>query len=369
VPTGDRVIEAARQLRPDLILLDANLPGMDGYSVCRLLKTDPDLSATPVIFTTVRAKVDDKAVGLILGADEYLTKPLDLPELILRISVLLDRIAARTLPPSGRQGLVTEDAADLDYASFVAVAREHLLRQPTVLGLVRVPEPRLMEVFTALRADLRRRDLVACHDPAHLVLLMPDMPPAKAADRLSDIVASLGPGTLPRPHVGLAASPAPGARTYENLLAEADQAVSSARQRGVTTAIAGEEPHAPDPVHATQGTIVLADDDPDLARVIDPQLRAAGFQTVLAVDGTQAMAAVEAHRPDVVIIGMMMPRMAGFDLLARLRDMRDRPRVIVLSDRGREQDVIRAFALGADDYLTKPFSPQELLARLERLIR
>jgi DNA-binding response OmpR family regulator len=66
----------------------------------------------------------------------------------------------------------------------------------------------------------------------------------------------------------------------------------------------------------------------------------------------------------------MMPRMTGFDVLAGIRDMgENRPHVIVLSARGREDDVVRAFSLGADDFMVKPFNPQELLARVARLVK
>ncbi|MDO8834630.1 MAG: response regulator [Vicinamibacterales bacterium] len=369
VAEGDKVVDAALQLRPDLILLDANLPGLDGYSVCRLLKADPALAGTPVIFTTVRAKVDDKAVGLLLGADEYLTKPLDLNEVVLRVTILLDRKNRKETLPSDEWTATCWDAKDLDYESFVVVAREQLARSPAVLALVKVPESRLVEVLTALRADLRRRDVVACYDPAHLILLMADMPAGKAADRLADIVANFGPGSLPRFHVGLAASDGPGTRPFETLLAEADQAVASARRRGVVTAIAGDEPVEEPPAGLSKGKIVLADDDPEVTRLIDAQFKAAGYQTFLALDGAQAISAIETHLPDVVIVDMMMPRMTGFDVLSRVRHMPVRPRIMVLSVRGHEQDVTRAFALGADDYVTKPFSPQELLARVERLIR
>ena len=75
--------------RPDLILLDANLPGMDGYTVCRLLKGDAALASMPVLFITTRSSLDDRAVGLTLGADDYLVKPVDMSELMLRIQVLL----------------------------------------------------------------------------------------------------------------------------------------------------------------------------------------------------------------------------------------------------------------------------------------
>jgi CheY-like chemotaxis protein len=91
VAEGDAAIRAARGERPDLVLLDANLPGMDGYTVCRLLKADHELAAIPVLFITTRSSLDDRAVGLTLGADDYLVKPVDMAELMLRIQVLLAR--------------------------------------------------------------------------------------------------------------------------------------------------------------------------------------------------------------------------------------------------------------------------------------
>jgi len=70
------------------------------------------------------------------------------------------------------------------------------------------------------------------------------------------------------------------------------------------------------------------------------------------------------------VLDLMLPKRTGFDVLAELRQMpAPRPSVLVLSARGREEDVTRAFALGADDYMIKPFSPQELIARLGRLLR
>jgi len=93
VADGDSAIEAARAEKPDLILLDANLPGMDGYTICRLLKSDAALAPIPVLFITTRSSLDDRAVGLTLGADDYLVKPVDMSELMLRVQVLLGRRA------------------------------------------------------------------------------------------------------------------------------------------------------------------------------------------------------------------------------------------------------------------------------------
>jgi DNA-binding response OmpR family regulator len=81
------------------------------------------------------------------------------------------------------------------------------------------------------------------------------------------------------------------------------------------------------------------------------------------------METAEACAPDIVVVDMTTPGVSGFDVLARVRQLPARPRVIVLTERGRDADVTRAFALGADDYVTKPANPQELLARIERLLR
>ena len=94
VADGDSAIEAVRTEKPDLILLDANLPGMDGYTICRLLKSDAALAPIPVLFITTRSSLDDRAVGLTLGADDYLVKPVDMSELMLRVQVLLGRLAS-----------------------------------------------------------------------------------------------------------------------------------------------------------------------------------------------------------------------------------------------------------------------------------
>ncbi len=89
--SGDKVLEMARTCQPGAILLEANLSGLDGYSVCRLLKSDPDLARIPVVFVTTRSTLEDKLAGLTLGADDYLVKPIDPRELLLRIDMVLRR--------------------------------------------------------------------------------------------------------------------------------------------------------------------------------------------------------------------------------------------------------------------------------------
>jgi two-component system OmpR family response regulator len=115
-----------------------------------------------------------------------------------------------------------------------------------------------------------------------------------------------------------------------------------------------------------QTRILVADDDPDIRDLVTFKLRQAGY-TVQAVDnGTSALAAIEEDPPDLAVLDVMMPGLSGIDVLRKIRDAghtRD-VRVILLTARSRDADVDTGFATGADDYIIKPFSPRELLHRV-----
>jgi two-component system OmpR family response regulator len=181
------------------------------------------------------------------------------------------------------------------------------------------------------------------------------------------LIAGLAAEGLEGAAAGLSCSVTGGSKAFETMLVEADQALMQARLFGIPAVVHGENIDR-DGV-ASRGFVLLADDDPDIIRILDAQMRGAGYRTSLAFDGAEALAVLESARPDVAILDLMMPKMGGFDLLARLKSLPARPKVLVLSARGREDDVTRAFELGADDYVTKPFNPQELLARVARLSR
>lgn len=114
--------------------------------------------------------------------------------------------------------------------------------------------------------------------------------------------------------------------------------------------------------------ILVADDDPDLLDLVAYALGQAGYLVVKARNGTEAIAGYDAETPDLVILDINMPGATGFEVCASLRERGTTP-IIMLTARGEEQDLVRALELGADDYLTKPFSPRTLLARIKALLR
>jgi len=115
-------------------------------------------------------------------------------------------------------------------------------------------------------------------------------------------------------------------------------------------------------------TILTADDDPQLLRLIARNLQLEDYDVLVASDGKQALEQIEQHAPDLVLLDVMMPRMDGFTVCQRVREFSAVP-IIIVTARGQDQDKVRGLDLGADDYLTKPFSIEELLARVRAVLR
>jgi DNA-binding response OmpR family regulator len=138
VVSGDLVVPTARAEKPALILLDIAMPRLDGYSACRLLKADPELADIPVIFMTTGANLDDKLAGLTLGADEFLSKPVDMRELVLRIQLLLKRSHSRHVPVSDEPSATS--VGKLTYDAFPAAASEEIERSPGAYGQMSEPQ-------------------------------------------------------------------------------------------------------------------------------------------------------------------------------------------------------------------------------------
>jgi two-component system, OmpR family, KDP operon response regulator KdpE len=115
-------------------------------------------------------------------------------------------------------------------------------------------------------------------------------------------------------------------------------------------------------------TILAADDDPQILRLVTRNLQFDGYEVIAVSDGQAALEQIEGHAPDLVLLDIMMPRLDGFTVTERVREFSSVP-IIILTARGQDADKIRGLDLGADDYLTKPFSVEELLARVRAVTR
>ena len=117
-----------------------------------------------------------------------------------------------------------------------------------------------------------------------------------------------------------------------------------------------------------QFSVLVVDDEPRIVKFLEVRLKASGYEVLTANNGLTALELVQAQEPDLVVLDVIMPGMDGFETLKQVRAMSPVP-VIILSAKEASTDKIRGLGLGADDYLIKPFSPEELLARIEAIKR
>lgn len=117
--------------------------------------------------------------------------------------------------------------------------------------------------------------------------------------------------------------------------------------------------------------ILVVEDESDIAALVAYQLAHAGYQVRTATTGREALKALEIDPPDLVVLDLMLPEVAGADVLKTLRSRKETQStpVIILTARGEEEDRLRGFELGADDYIPKPFSPRELVMRVKAVLR
>jgi DNA-binding response OmpR family regulator len=116
-------------------------------------------------------------------------------------------------------------------------------------------------------------------------------------------------------------------------------------------------------------TVLVVEDDPAILRGLSDNLQYEGYDVLQAPDAEAGYALLKARKPDLVVLDLMLPRMSGLELCRRLRETGDQTAILMLTARSEESDRVAGLDLGADDYVTKPFSVKELMARVRALLR
>jgi len=118
-----------------------------------------------------------------------------------------------------------------------------------------------------------------------------------------------------------------------------------------------------------KGKIVLAEDNTTLSLLLKFRLEKEGYQLLMAEDGKEAIELIESHNPDLILTDIMMPFVSGLEVISHVRNkLAAEAPIIVFSSAGQEEMVLKAFNLGASDFMGKPFSPNELVLRVKRLL-
>lgn len=392
------VLEASR---PDVVLLDLNMPVVNGIELCRTLRLDPRWSRLPVLFLTSLTDRETVVRIFAVGADDFVAKPVGEVELAERITNRIQRIEALTQPPGvdPLTGVQTRGFFFARLSERLAAGERRAACALVALRIDGFPALRnrnggtvadgiLRRIAQLLRATYRGDDLVARLGDDRFGILMGGFDRAGAQVRLDDLQASLaaerftGPGGEIAVSVstGIATAPA-DAMDADELLRVAEAAVgqrSGKRATGQTAAAGAAAAAAPAdpaaPLAEPTVDVVVVDDDRALSNLLVHGLRARGYTVEWYADGALAAGALAGAepsvRPRVLLLDVDLPGLDGHSLLRQLAadGVLDKTRVIMLTLRSNEAEILMALQSGAFDHVAKPFSMPILIERVRRAL-
>lgn len=371
----------------DLMILDLVLPDIDGRNFLIKLREDHRTATLPVLVLSAKNSPQIKAECFALGADDYFEKPLDPALLTTRVAVTLQR--SRTLEKQTRYDHLTNLPNRAAFSENYDSQSKLSLREDTPLCLAMldidkfkkindeyghmVGDEALRHVATQIKENLRQSDYVARWGGEEFAVLLPSTLEEEGKAALTKALSSLNKQPFTT-KMGLSISISFSGGVYqvksgedlEQALSQADALLYQAKAGGRNCIMSSG-----DEIELRPTRILLAEDDDLTAEFILHRLRKDGFEIDHFDRGDAALSAARKETYDLAIFDVKMPGMEGFELLQRTRSdsLNQNTPVIMLTSMGSEQDISRGLKLGANDYVLKPFSPMELMARIRRLLK
>ena len=398
---------------PELILLDIQMPDMDGFAVCEQLIAQPETRDIPVIFITAMSSLEDEQRGLELGAVDYVTKPFHPAIVQARIRIHLDLKRQRDILNriSGIDGL-TGVANRRRFDQFLDHEWRRCFRTGAPISLIMADidhfkayndhyghlagDDCLREVAAVLASTAARQtDLITRYGGEEFACVMPDTDVQGAinvAMKMHRVVNDLAvphafSPTAPHVSLSLGVATMVPARDRENsrkLIEMADQWLYAAKHNGRNQVACKVDPGrrfpeapgqspgmTPESDMVSKPRILLVDDERINLNVLDAICKD-NFETIAAGSGEQALQRAAQHpQPDMILLDIQMPDLDGYSVCQMLKNdprTRDIP-VLFITVRTEGADESRGLALGAVDYITKPFHPSVVLARVKTHLR
>ncbi len=369
-----------------LVLLDLILPEVDGRHLLIRLRANPETAALPIFVVSCKTGPQTKTECFALGADGFFEKPLDLTSISAAVGATLER-SAQTRGECRQDQVTGLPNRAAFHETFEAYrARAAVERRPLSLAILdldhfgwvndtygrQMGEAVLRRVGARVALPPGERSYMARWEGGEFIALFPGLTPTEVGKVLEKVLQGVrrlrfqpseGPEFAVTFSAGVAEVP-PGA-SIEDAVSRADRLRYLAKTAGRNRIVTGDAAAPP------TRRILFAEDDANVARLISRHLSAEGFEVLHYPDGTSAFAALPTSGASLVLSDVEMPGMDGFELLRQLRALpafQHLP-VMMLTAMGDESYIIRAFELGADDYVLKPFSTREVVARIRRLLR
>ncbi len=374
-------LQMAAKHRPDIILMDVNLPGLDGLSATRRLKADPDLAAIPVIALTGLAMEGDREKALEAGCMDHITKPIDTRRFLDGLGALL-----APAPERPQAAAPPKDAVRRHYSRILVVDDdpmnvklvEGILKREGYESLKALDGEEALDKVQRERPDLILLDVMMPGIDGYQVTRQLKGDPATAAIPIIMITALNGTEDKVR---GLECGadefltkPVNAAellaRTKSMLRLKQYQDQLMLRTRSETAFGKGHGPLAPTPGKPPRQHVLLVEDNDKDLRLLSGQIEDRGYDVSVAHDGEAALQKILAGGVDLVLLDIFLPGMDGFEVCQRLKESAETRdiQVALITCLKDLEGKIKGMELGADDYLVKPVDGRELSVRVKALL-
>ena len=388
-----RFWECLEEIAPDLVVLDLEMPGLDGIDLCRAVRADVRFGQLPVLFLTARTDAGSVKRIFEAGADDYVSKPVVGPELVTRIENRLDRVrlyrqlaetdsltgvASRRKSSAALEDLIAMADRYGQPLSIALIDLDHFKRLNDQLGHA-AGDAALRRIGAMLAGAFRGEDVVGRWGGEEFLVGMYGMGRDDGIQRVAELLESFrteqfsgrdGRSARLSFSAGVAEFPRDGPDLHD-LCRAADEAMYRAKANGRDRVLAAGSPRSSSP---EQPDVVVVEDDAALASVLVESLQTRGHRTRWLDDGPKAVAALAGADPDLsadlILLDVDLPGLSGLSVLRRLAadGVLSRSRVIMLTARAGETDVLAALELGAIDHVAKPFSVPVLMQKVRRAL-
>jgi len=386
--TASEARDLLEQEKISLIILDLILPDTDGRNFLMELKESFQTASIPTVILSAKSSPQIKAECYALGADNYFEKPIDPGLLSTHVAATIQSATRiqRETRVDNLTGLLNRAAFHETFQSAIKYAQRKKLSLSLALidldnfksvndsyGHTTGDEV-LKYMAQSLSDGLRESDTVARWGGEEFTVLFPDTDAVSGRQALEKVLAYLkehpfqdgAEGQMIPLSFSAGVIDVDVSLSLDKTFSAADQLLYVAKESGRNRVVTKDEE-----VETSQRSILLAEDDDLTAEFIIHRLDRSGFKITHFLNGEEALDAARQDTYDLVISDVKMPGIDGFELVQRIRQdsLNQETPIIMLTSMGKENDIARGLNLGANDYMLKPFSPTELLARVHRQLK
>ncbi len=378
--TYDKARNLLQKQDYSLILLDLVLPDRDGREILVEMRNSPYMKRIPILVMSALTDFKHKQECFALGADGFIQKPFMPEEVILTVQTTLNRYelsgerptqdTSETLHERELKEFYQKTHALMqrtrNHATLVKMAVDDL--QTLRLHFGRETEDKIVTKAQSVITDhLRESDYLFRHGDGSFSMILPNTNIDDASlivERMLFYVRESGKKDI-QFFMSAGLVDLGDVKTYDEAITIVKTLLNQAQDEGGNRVVLQSRSES------LKNKIMLAEDDRLMANIIIHNLKKAGFDVDYFSDGALALEGAEARDYALIITDIKMPVIDGFELLRQVRMLPGKTHtpVLILTSMGNEDDIVRAFDAGADDYLLKPFSPKELIARINRMLR